>query len=176
MASSRNLSTSLKKLDISQDKKPAPRAKQPADSWEDEASTSSDSDSDTENESQPPSKKPQNEEPPGTPPPTPASPSFNSNKYQTFPPFGFDKGPENEESNSATRKEGESKRPETSMAVASRLIAAGLGQRAPKRTPEQRQYDQALRAQERKKREAVKEEEGRKKREKEKALKDVWED
>jgi hypothetical protein len=56
------------------------------------------------------------------------------------------------------------------------LIAAGIGQKAPKRTKEQREYDQALKIQEKKKRDQAKEEEERKKQEKEKALRDVWGD
>jgi cell division protein FtsN len=71
---------------------------------------------------------------------------------------------------------GEEKRPEKSTAVASRLIAAGIGQKAPKRTKEQREYDQAMKVQEKKKRDQAREEEERKRREKEKALKDVWGD
>lgn len=60
--------------------------------------------------------------------------------------------------------------------MASRLIAAGIGQKAPKRTKEQREYDAAVKAQERKKGEVVKAEEERKRVEREKARKDVWGD
>jgi hypothetical protein len=56
------------------------------------------------------------------------------------------------------------------------LIAAGLGQRPPKRTEEERKYDQAMRVQEKKKRDAAKAEEQKKKDDLEKAKKSIWED
>ena len=68
------------------------------------------------------------------------------------------------------------KRPEKSTAVASRLIAAGLGQKAPKRTKEQREYDNAMKVQEKKKRDAAKDEEKRRVEEREKAKRDMWGD
>ena len=58
--------------------------------------------------------------------------------------------------------------------MASRLIAAGIGQKAPKRTKEQREYDDAMKMQEKKKRDQAKEAEERKKKEKEKAIRDAW--
>ncbi|KAF4547494.1 Hypothetical protein D9617_41g062450 [Elsinoe fawcettii] len=68
------------------------------------------------------------------------------------------------------------KRPEKSTAVASRLIAAGLGVKAPRRTEEQREYDKAIRAQEAKRREREREEEKRRKEESERAKKAIWDD
>lgn len=68
------------------------------------------------------------------------------------------------------------KRPEKSTAVASRLIAAGLGVKAPRRTEEQREYDRAIRAQEVKRREREREEERRKAEESERAKKAIWDD
>ncbi|KAF2221144.1 hypothetical protein BDZ85DRAFT_266356 [Elsinoe ampelina] len=68
------------------------------------------------------------------------------------------------------------KRPEKSTAVASRLIAAGLGVKAPRRTEEQREYDKAMRAQEAKKREREREEERRRKEESERAKRAIWDD
>lgn len=87
----------------------------------------------------------------------------------------FDSDPRSQESSPA-RNGGGDKRPEKSTAVASRLIAAGIGQSAPKRTKEQRDYDRALKLQEKKRRDQAKEDEIRKQKEKEKALKDVWGD
>lgn len=68
------------------------------------------------------------------------------------------------------------KRPEKTTSTAARLIAAGLGQRAPRRTEEERKYDQAMKVQEKKKRDAAKAEEQKKKDELEKAKKSIWED
>lgn len=68
------------------------------------------------------------------------------------------------------------KRPEKTTSTAARLIAAGLGQRAPRRTEEERKYDQAMKVQEKKKRDAAKAEEERKKAELEQAKKSIWED
>lgn len=68
------------------------------------------------------------------------------------------------------------KRPEKTTSTAARLIAAGLGQRAPRRTEEERKYDQAMKVQEKKRRDAAKAEEERKKAELEQAKKSIWED
>ena len=68
------------------------------------------------------------------------------------------------------------KRPEKTTSTAARLIAAGLGQRAPRRTEEERKYDQAMKVQEKKKRDAAKAEEQKKKDDLEKAKKSIWED
>lgn len=67
-------------------------------------------------------------------------------------------------------------RPEKSTTVASRLIAAGIGQKAPRRTKEEREYDAAMRAQERKKREDAKAAEERKFAESERMKREVWGD
>ena len=64
------------------------------------------------------------------------------------------------------------RRPDKTTSVAARLIAGGLGVRAPKRTEEQREYDKAMREKEKKKRD----EERQAKVDEEKAKKSVWED
>ncbi|KAG6037339.1 hypothetical protein E4U19_002291 [Claviceps sp. Clav32 group G5] len=68
------------------------------------------------------------------------------------------------------------KRPEKTDAVARRMIAAGLGLKAPKQTEEQRAYQRSVREQEKKKREQEKEEEQRRRKESELAKAAVWED
>jgi hypothetical protein len=68
------------------------------------------------------------------------------------------------------------KRPEKTTSTAARLIAAGLGQRAPRRTEDEKKYDQAMKVQEKKKRDAAKAEEQKKKDDLEKAKKSIWED
>lgn len=68
------------------------------------------------------------------------------------------------------------RRPEKTDAVARRLIAAGLGIKAPRQTDEQRAYQRSVREQEKKKREEAKAEEERSRAETEKAKMAVWED
>ena len=94
-----------------------------------------------------------------------------------MPAFGI--GPADDEEGSPTPASrrgggdtGEERRPEKSTAVASRLIAAGIGQKAPKRTKEEREYDAAIKAQERKRRDMEREEEERRVAAREKAKRD----
>lgn len=68
------------------------------------------------------------------------------------------------------------RRPEKTTSVASRLIAAGVGQKAPKRTQEQREYDQAMKVQEKKRRDAAKDEALKAKQAEENAKRAIWED
>lgn len=191
--SAKALQTSLNKLQISTDTKPTASKTSPAESWEDEDTPSS---SDTETADTPPTSAitlSSSYDIPAPPPPTPASPSttlpWTSNtlsnttpnsQYHSTPPYGFDGTNDDVPTSSSSSKRGTSnaddKRPEKSTAVASRLIAAGIGQKAPKRTREQREYDQALKVQEKKKRDAIKEEEERKKRDLELARRAIWED
>ena len=193
-ASAKALQTSLNKLQISTDTKPTTSKTSLAESWEDEDTPSS---SDTETAETPPASAialSSSHDIPAPPPPTPAAPSttlpWTSNtlsktnpnsQYHSTPPYGFDGTRDDVPSSSSntTRKStsnADDKRPEKSTAVASRLIAAGIGQKAPKRTKEQREYDQAMKVQEKKKRDAAKAEEERRKAEREKAMKDVWGD
>ncbi|KAK5675103.1 hypothetical protein LTS10_012177 [Elasticomyces elasticus] len=169
--SPRDIASSLNKLNIS----PASKKAAPADSWDAEDSSDDDGTST-------PIHQVTSSDYPGPPPPTPSSPSFSSKStasgtpYQTFPPYGFQG--DDEDGSIVTRGggRGEDKRPEKSTAVASRLIAAGIGQKAPRRTKEEREYDAAMRVQERKKREQAKLEEEKRREEKERARKAIWDD
>lgn len=187
--SSRTLTSSLSKLNISASGQATLKSLdfEPAESWEDDA----DSDTETEMPQIPTKSRPSvarlvSSDLPGAPPPTPASPSFSSkttasgDPFQTFPPYGMGStvdpsSPRSKESSSSS-KGGDDKRPEKSVSVASRLIAAGIGQAAPKRTKEQKEYDQAMRLQEKKKRDLAKADEAKRQKEKEDAIKAVWED
>jgi cell division protein FtsN len=71
---------------------------------------------------------------------------------------------------------GEERRPDKTTAIASRLIAAAIGQQPAQRTKEQREYDQAMKVQEKKKRDQAKDKELQAQREKEQAKKDIWGD
>lgn len=171
--SPRDLASSLEQLKIK------PVQDEPADSWEDEA----DDDSPVTPKRMAPSKGLSSPGLPGPPPPTPSSPSYSAGKtqlgnpYQTFPPHGFDGvSAERDDDEAPATRAGEERRPEKSTAVASRLIAAGIGQKAPRRTKEQREYDQAMKVQEKKKRDQAKADEERKKAEKARAMQAIWDD
>ena len=158
----------LAKLSINQDTPKKPRAKQPskspepvADSWDDEVDSS-----DTEPEvddAVPPKKSPV----PNAPPPTPASPSsgFSSWGFQDSLTPSTQIGEHNENQ----------RRPEKSTAVAGRLIAAGLGMKAPMKTEEQKAYDRALRENEIKRRNKEREAKEKEREENEKARTVMWE-
>jgi hypothetical protein len=175
----RDIASSLGKLQIS----PSSKAKKsaPADSWEDEADESSENE--TKVVSTPPI-RPDSAQLPGPPPPTPASTRVQSpSNAQPLPSFNFVDGTFDAPpaATGASRGSGpssreEERRPDKTTSVAARLIAAGIGQKAPRRTEEQRKYDQAMKIQEKKRRDKIKEEEDRKKREAEQAKKDVWGD
>ena len=181
-ASTRSLALSLDKLQLngSSTASLTQKRNEPAESWEDEESNS-----DAEAGTATPVHQVTSSDLPGPPPPTPSSPSFSSDKtakglpYQTFPPFGFDGAPNDlgdSTQSHSTRGGGEQRRPEKSTAVASRLIAAGIGQKAPRRTQEEREYDQAMKVQEKKRRDKAKAEEERVNAEKERAKRAIWED
>ena len=68
------------------------------------------------------------------------------------------------------------KRPEKTDAVARRMIAAGLGLRAPKQTEEQKAYQKSVREQEKKKREQEKIQEQKRREATEKAKAAMWDD
>ncbi|KOS18354.1 hypothetical protein ESCO_003186 [Escovopsis weberi] len=68
------------------------------------------------------------------------------------------------------------KRPEKTDAVARRMIAAGLGLKAPKQTEEQKAYQKAIKEQEKKRKELDRVEEQRRREMTEKAKAAVWDD
>ncbi|KAF4592482.1 ubiquitin-like protein smt3 [Ophiocordyceps camponoti-floridani] len=68
------------------------------------------------------------------------------------------------------------RRPEKTDAVARRMIAAGLGLKAPKQTAEQSAYQKSIREQERKRRDQQRAEEQERKEEAEKAKAAIWND
>ncbi|KAI8723413.1 hypothetical protein NCS52_00197100 [Fusarium sp. LHS14.1] len=168
MSDDADVSTSINKLSITsnkeptQTKKPAPKKKAKkvvADSWEDEDVSDSEpeAESDKADELTPSAT-------PAPPPPTPMSPVGGS----AWTPPEDAPGP---------RAGGESaKRPEKTDAVARRMIAAGLGLKAPKQTEEQRAYQKSIREQEKKKREQEREQEKKRQEEADKAKAAIWDD
>ncbi|KAF2159104.1 hypothetical protein M409DRAFT_30385 [Zasmidium cellare ATCC 36951] len=174
--SARGVASSLGKLNLASEKAASKSKKTPvADSWEDDANESSGDEGQGQGTSTP--VRPGTSDMPDAPPPTPSSPSHTRERdmeYQSFQSLQFGGGFDSPSSRPGTS--GDERRPDKTTSVASRLIAAGIGQKAPKRTKEQREYDQAMKLQEKKKRDQAKEEEGRKRREKEQAQKDIWGD
>ncbi|KAM3418949.1 hypothetical protein BST61_g4906 [Cercospora zeina] len=170
--SSTNVADSLSKLKIADNIRS--RRPEPVESWDDEVDAAADPNDDDETVSTP--TRPATANLPGPPPPTPSSPTDAKQRefhYRNFGPLSMESPPQ---SSSPRGSETPERRPEKTTAVASRLIAAGLGQKAPKRTPEQREYDQAMKVQEKKKRDQAKAEEERKQRETEAAKKAIWDD
>ncbi|KAF2121360.1 hypothetical protein BDV96DRAFT_594566 [Lophiotrema nucula] len=181
--SEEDVANTLSHLQLSTNQKSSskPKSKPVADSWDDELSSGSDTETETLSKTNTKdSLSPINTissstsdaaNGPNPPPPTPASPH----------PFEFpDNVPFSQRYNSVS-KEGSGaatsdKRPEKTTAVASRIIAAGLGIRAPRRTEEEREYDKAMKEKAKKQRE---EERGREKREAEAVearKRAVWDD
>lgn len=194
MPSPDTIASSLGKLKI--DDKIKSRKAEPAESWEDEvgeeeeedgSANHNNDDNNQEEEDRKNISTPIRPNFPGPPPPTPSSPTEAQKRdlqYQNFGPLSYyDTGTPPSSSlsrgNSNSGGSGDTppeRRPDKTTAVASRLIAAGLGQRAPKRTPEQREYDQAMKVQEKKKRDKAKAEEEQKRRDTEAAKKAIWDD
>ncbi|KAM0432774.1 hypothetical protein ACHAPT_004476 [Fusarium lateritium] len=168
MSEDADVSASINKLSLSTKKEPTqttkPAAKKKAkkvvaDSWEDEDVSDSEpeAESDKADELTPTTT-------PAPPPPTPMSPAGGS----AWTPPEDAPGP---------RAGGEpGRRPEKTDAVARRMIAAGLGLKAPKQTEEQRAYQKSIREQEKKKREQEREEQKQRQEEAEKAKAAIWDD
>ena len=171
-----SVTASLGKLQISQNQSRGKKA-EPVDSWEDEAE---DSGSETEGKCTSTPVRPATSDLPGAPPPTPSSPASTRDRDLSYPfvqPVDFNDAFGSVSSSSkAGTAGGDDRRPDKTISVASRLIAAGIGQKAPRRTKEEREYDQAMKIQEKKKRDKAREEEERKKREKENAQRAMWDD
>jgi hypothetical protein len=164
------MESKLQKLSLQRDKpnvQPAkPESKSPkavAESWEDEVE-SSDSDTEIDEATRPPARSPV----PNAPPPTPISPT---SPFQLWDPQ--DSIPLSTGTRDGDAESG--RRPEKSTAVAGRLIAAGLGMRAPKKTEEQRAYDKAVRENEIRRRMKEKESKEKEREDTVKARSAIWE-
>ncbi|KAM0259028.1 hypothetical protein ACHAQJ_003527 [Trichoderma viride] len=178
-ASINQVSTNLQKNRTS--KKP----KEPvADSWEDEDVSDGAAEEEEEEEEEDQGKDvdagistPSSLATPAVPPPTPASPLGYDSPHE-WASLASDSQSQSPVATSASGSGSgtPAKRPEKTDAVARRMIAAGLGLKAPKQTDEQRAYQRSIREQEKKKKEMDKAEEERKRQLTEKAKASVWED
>lgn len=186
-----DIASTISKLSIGSAKQatPSKKSKEPvADSWEDEdvsddeaeaAAEAEDEDEDQDKDVDAGISTPSSLATPAVPPPTPASPlgyesphEWASLASQSQSPMATTASASGTGSGSGTP----ARRPEKTDAVARRLIAAGLGIKAPRQTDEQRAYQRSVREQEKKKREEAKAEEERRRAETEKAKMAVWDD
>ncbi|KAK7514538.1 uncharacterized protein IWZ02DRAFT_488353 [Phyllosticta citriasiana] len=150
-----------------------------ADSWEDDLSESSGSDTeiaeDVETTTPHDTLQRQATEGPLAPPPTPASPLASTPAYDT-PYKGIDAQMGAAAAERESGRDVPARRPEKTTAVAARMIAGGLGIRAPRRTEEEREFDRAAREKERKRRERERDQAVLANQKEEAAKKSVWED
>ncbi|KAJ9613746.1 uncharacterized protein PV06_10050 [Exophiala oligosperma] len=118
------------------------------------------------------------------PPPTPISPPPGaSEQYMNWQPAQVLGGgrpkpysPASPSTPTGSDRERDQRRPEKTTAAASRMIAAGLGMKVPKKTEEQRQYDRAIREQEARRKTREKEDREREREADEKLKAAVWDD
>lgn len=174
------VTSSLDQLSVSREKSKSKKPEsEPVESWEDE---SSDTEAEAVAEGTSTPVRPTASNLPRAPPPTPYSPARQREQiasHGSLPDFDFVNGTFDTTSTDPiplTSSRGEERRPEKTASVASRLIAAGIGQKVPRRTEEQRKYDQAMKIQEKKKRDQAREAENKKKLEAEQAKKAIWDD
>ncbi|KAL5084856.1 hypothetical protein Trisim1_011415 [Trichoderma cf. simile WF8] len=163
------------------------KAKKPvADSWEDEdVSDEEDKDDQATDkddaDAEAGTSTPSSLATPAVPPPTPASPLGYDSPHEWASLGSQSQSQSQSQSPMATSASGSgagtpAKRPEKTDAVARRMIAAGLGLKAPRQTEEQRAYQRSVREQEKKRRDAERAEEERQKELAEKAKAAVWDD
>lgn len=151
------------KEDSQAKKSKAKKSKVVADSWEDEDLSSSEEDEEQ--------KKPTYGSSGSNAPPlsSPISVSVSPAAHVT----GTSRYHHSEPSGPGADRE---RRPEKTDAVARRMIAAGLGLRAPKQTEEQKEYQKSIREQEKKRREQERLEEQKRKEAVERAKAAIWDD
>ncbi|KAL6251214.1 hypothetical protein RBB50_001422 [Rhinocladiella similis] len=170
--------------------KPTPKSKKEeiVDSWEDDGDLSSPDDGvATPVDGAEPSLRSAAARDPALkpPPPTPISPPLGSGgeQYMNWQPAQVLGGgrprpysPASLSTPTGSDREREQRRPEKTTAAASRMIAAGLGMKVPKKTEEQRQYDRAIREQEARRKNREKEDREREREADEKLKAAMWDD
>lgn len=177
-----SIQSSLRNLSIStSDSKVRPKARRIAESWDDEDEEKDESEDDEAALSTPKAspRKSRTSEYPGPPPPTPSSPQFvlpqgvgDPGGERSFEGFNSRSSRPDRDVDAAR---GET-RPEKTTSTASRMIAAGLGVKAPPRTEEQKQYDRAMRDKERRTRDTERESKREAEESKMKAKQAMWDD
>jgi len=165
------LGSTLKPSNLRPKKKAAPVA----DSWEEEADEDDGSDTETEADSQNRLSQSKTEEPPEVPPPTPISPTASNIPIASYGPKGEEMKSDPYTSVQPSRERGTrtpERRPDKTTSVAARLIAGGLGIRAPKKTEAEKEYEKAMKEKEKKR----KDDERKAKDDEQKVKASVWED
>ncbi|KAK1256201.1 hypothetical protein MKX07_008460 [Trichoderma sp. CBMAI-0711] len=181
-----NLAIDTPKATTPSQTKPKPKKKnvEPiADSWEDEdlsdeepAQDKNDNQQEDAEEAASSSSTPSSSlTTPAVPPPTPASPLALDASYE-WAALATTANQGQQSQGSSPGGGTPARRPEKTDAVARRMIAAGLGLKAPRQTEEQRAYQRSVREQEKKRREAQRAEEARLREAAERAKAAVWED
>ncbi|KAL7937927.1 hypothetical protein V8C35DRAFT_136193 [Trichoderma chlorosporum] len=159
-----------------------PKNKTPvADSWEDEDVSDEEDGQATDKDAEAGASTPSSLATPAVPPPTPASPLGYDSPHEWASLGSQSQSQSQSQSPMATSASGSgagtpAKRPEKTDAVARRMIAAGLGLKAPRQTEEQRAYQRSVREQEKKRRDAERAEEERQREQADKAKAAVWDD
>ncbi|KAL6898385.1 hypothetical protein GGI43DRAFT_93548 [Trichoderma evansii] len=181
-----DIASTISKLSISTGK--SKKSKEPvADSWEDEdvsdeeaeaAAAAEEQEEEEGRDADAGMSTPSSLATPAVPPPTPASPLGYESPHEWASLGSQSQSPMVTSTSGTGSGSGTppARRPEKTDAVARRLIAAGLGIKAPRQTEEQRAYQRSVREQEKKRREEAKAEEEKRKAETEKAKMAVWED
>ena len=114
---------------------------------------------------------------PSAPPPTPMSPRFASKSSAAAATHLDALDPSRYHPKSSLSPSAEDQaRPEKTTATASRMIAAGLGVKTPKRSEEQKDYDRAVRENERRRREKERNEKKKIEEDRERARAQMWDD
>jgi len=113
---------------------------------------------------------------PGPPPPTPISPQTSDPISRSWEASQVTEGAKPTPRNPGAGRDSSERRPEKTASTANRMIAGALGIKAPKKTEEQKQYDNALRQAEIKRKNREREQRELEKLEDEKAKAAVWTD
>ncbi|KAL9050984.1 MAG: hypothetical protein Q9162_006304 [Coniocarpon cinnabarinum] len=147
----------------------APKKQSVADAWDEDDANSEDEDANQTSTRQSTHASKPSDSYPSAPPPTPMSPGFSN-----VPDFENSVFPSPNDSSRQSRGSISEKRGEKTTQAASRMIAAGIGIKAPKRSEEQKQYDKAMRENEAKRINQQKEEKKRQEEERERARAAIW--
>jgi hypothetical protein len=180
MAAKTSIESKLSKLNIDLPKpsmsRPAARRDTVADSWEDD-DFDDDSSTQTPTDGTGQTLNPVKSEDPALnpPPPTPISAGAGGQYVDWSPAQVLGGGrPTTRPFSPQSDSDQDRRRPEKTTAAAGRMIAAGLGVKAPKKTEEQRQYDRSVREQEMKRRNKEKQDRERERQDDEKAKAAIW--
>jgi hypothetical protein len=113
---------------------------------------------------------------PSAPPPTPVSPTTPFKFQEDAFTVPYSPGVYIQSSSAVESSPRSNHRPEKTDAVAKRMVAQALGVRTPKKTPEQKEYERAMKEKEAKRRDREKEIQAKEKEDIDRAKAAIWED